>query len=244
MYSSILLVKNLATIRSENFTLKISEILMEKNIIMGLIGNNGAGKTTLFLSCLGLLENAEGDVKFFNKSFGVSDSQDVAIKKNLGIFIDETYMINYMTVVEYFEFLRKIFEVPEDIYEMRLKEYLLIFHIDIDDNILIRNLSTGNRVKVGLMGTLLHNPALVMWDEPFANLDPLSRINLIKLVNFIRDKNQTSFFISSHNIDELYDFCDKFICLEDGIIKVAGNRKEISKEEIYKTLGAEKHRIN
>lgn len=234
MSSNILYVNSLIVKRGEIFKLEISKFLIEGKSTIGLIGNNGAGKTTFFQSILNMLDFSSGEIKIFNMEW---KKNDINIKKRLGVYLDETYIIHYMTIDEYFNFLRYVFKVPENQFTKRADEYISTLQLNYNPKQLIRDLSTGNQVKVGLIGSLLHNPEFVIWDEPFANLDPLTRKHLIELVLKLKDEN-TSFLISSHNIDELYEFSDDFLCLNNGSVIANGGKDIYTKKELLEKLGA------
>ncbi len=236
MISNYLSLKNIFVKRGENFTLQVKRLELPENTIAGLIGNNGAGKTTLFMTILDLLDYKNGEITILGHKWS---SGEYKIKAKIGVFLDETYVIDYLTLDEYFRFLAKAYGVDERITLERAIEYLNILQIEYNSAQLIRKLSRGNRIKTGLIASLLHQPDLLFWDEPFANLDPLSRQQLINLITIIKKQQRSTFLISSHNIDELYGFCDNFICLSSGKIALKGEKSVLSKKQILHILGIE-----
>jgi len=231
--SNLLYVKNLKVKRNETFILDIPEFVSNEKSITGLIGNNGAGKTTFLQSILDILKFSCDELRILNFSW---DKNAIKIKKNIGVYLDETYIIDYLTVEGYFKFLNFAFKQDLKIFNKRKNDLLQAFQVDFSDKQLIRDLSTGNRIKVGIIGSLLHNPKLVIWDEPFANLDPFSRNTLIDIILQFK-KNGTSFIISSHNIDELYEYSDNFLCLNNGSITADDSKNNLSINDILKFLG-------
>jgi len=232
--SNILSINNLSVIRNENFSLKIKKLQLDSGVILGLIGNNGSGKTTFYLSLLNLLDYSNGKIELFKKSW---KHDDIYIKKNIGVYLDASYLIDYLTINEYFQLLAKAFNDSLANYMQRAKDYMDIFKIQFTDNQLIRELSQGNQIKIGLIASILHRPKLVLWDEPLANLDPLSRASLIELTLKIKEENKTSFIISSHNINELFEFSDYFLCLERGKVTGNGTKNQFSNTDLLNLLG-------
>ena len=153
--------------------LNIDQLTIQKGESFGLVGNNGAGKTTLFNLILDLIKPNEGQV--INNSITVNKSEDW--KKHTSAFIDENFLIGYLTPEEYFYFVGELRGVKKS----QVDSWLLQFEGFFKGEVLgqkkyIRNLSKGNQKKIGLIAAFLGHPECVILDEPFANLDPSSQI--------------------------------------------------------------------
>lgn len=193
--------------------------------ILGLVGNNGAGKTTLFRMILDLLKPDEGEVSLTFKSSDdtaplvVNPAVSEAWKDHTGAYIDETFLVDFLTPEEFFAFLGKIKGIPQSEIEERLTAYERLAGGEIfGQKKLIRNLSAGNKQKVGIMSALIMRPQLVILDEPFNFLDPSSQ-NILKhvLTDYNRETGAT-ILISSHNLAHTIDISTRIALLEKGQI--------------------------
>jgi len=181
----------------------------------GLVGNNGAGKTTLFRIILDLIRPNNGSVTIDGND--VSKTEDW--KKYTGSFIDERFLIDYLTPEEYFDFLKKTYNLST----VDLDSYLSSFESLFNDEVLghkkyIRDLSKGNKKKVGVAAALIASPSIVLLDEPFENLDPTSQIKLKQIISQYKTDRNVTFLISSHDINHITEICERIVILEKGEI--------------------------
>lgn len=197
--------------------------------ILGLVGNNGAGKTTLFRMLLDLLKPDEGEVLLtFPSDSRFSRSQESnAInpaasedwKAHTGAYIDEGFLIDFLTPEEYFAFLGRIAEIPQTEVETRLKDFERLANGEIfGQKKLIRNLSAGNKQKVGIIAALFLRPSLVILDEPFNFLDPSSQNVLKHVLTDYNHETGATILISSHNLQHTVDISTRIVLLEKGHI--------------------------
>jgi ABC-2 type transport system ATP-binding protein len=217
-------IKNLKKVYKQVTVLEIYELDVLRSESFGLVGNNGAGKTTLFRILLDLVRATEGAV--FIDDFDVS--KDENWKKRVGSYLDEHMLLAYLTPTEYFDTLRKIYEMSEVDLEQHLAKFDGFFNDEIlGKNKYIRNLSKGNLKKVGIAAALMGHPDIVILDEPFENLDPSSQVRLKKLIEAEKISNNTTFLISSHDLTHVTEICDRIVLLEKGkIIKDMKDSKE------------------
>jgi len=198
--------------------------------ILGLVGNNGAGKTTLFRMILDLLKPDEGQVTIFD----INPAESEQWKDWTGAYIDDTFLVDFLTPEEFFAFLGKINDIPQAEIEERLKAYERLAGGEIfGQKKLIRNLSAGNKQKVGIMSALLMRPKLVILDEPFNFLDPSSQ-NILKhiLTDYNRETGAT-ILISSHNLAHTIDISTRIVLLEKGqIIRDLPNAEGSARTEL------------
>lgn len=206
-------INNLSKVYENKKVLNIESLDFQKGQTIGLVGNNGAGKTTLFSLILDLIEPTSGFVSIDQEKVNESENW----KNKVGAFIDETFLIGYLTPEEYFYFLGEL----RGRTKIQVDEFLKNFNDFFNGEILnakkyIRDLSKGNMKKVGIIGALIGTPAIIILDEPFANLDPSTQI---KLKNLIRDwsKNSDStFLISSHDLAHTTEVCERIVVINKG----------------------------
>ena len=198
--------------------------------ILGLVGNNGAGKTTLFRMILDLLKPDEGEVTLD----GINPAESEQWKDWTGAYIDDTFLVDFLTPEEFFAFLGKIKDIPQDEIDERLNAYERLAGGEIfGQKKLIRNLSAGNKQKVGIISALIMRPQLVILDEPFNFLDPSSQ-NILKhvLTDYNRETGAT-ILISSHNLAHTIDISTRIALLEKGqIIRDLPNSEGSARTEL------------
>ena len=214
----------------ETIACDIPEFTINDGDILGLVGNNGAGKTTLFRMILDLLKPDEGTVTLD----GINPAESEAWKDQTGAYVDEGFLIDFLTPEEYFAFLGKVNNISQEEVNERLKPYERLASDEIfGQKKLIRNLSAGNKQKVGIIAALFMTPKLVILDEPFNFLDPSSQ-NVLKhvLTNYAKD-NHATLLISSHNLAHTIDISTRIALLEKGrIIRDLPNEAGSAKTEL------------
>lgn len=221
-------INNLIKIYSGNAVVNIPSAEINIGEIIGLVGNNGAGKTTLFRLILDLIRADKGEV--YIKDEMVSGSENW--KKITAAYLDEGFLIGYLTPEEYFYFTGKLNNQSKADVDEFLKNFEQFFEGSIlNSGKYIRDLSKGNQFKVGIAACLLQRPELLILDEPFANLDPTSQVRLIKLLQEEQAKNRTTIFISSHDLNHISDVCTRVLLMEKGrIIKDIENTGSVLQE--------------
>lgn len=222
-------VENLKKIYDGNTVLDIQGLEIPVGQSFGLVGNNGAGKTTFFSLLLDLIEPTQGFIKSNNVI--VNKSEDW--KSFTTAFLDDSFLIGYLTCEEYFYFLGELRQQTKEQVDAFLLTYADFFNNEIlGKNKFIRDLSKGNQKKVGIIGTLIGNPKVVILDEPFANLDPTTQIRLKKILRNIADTKQTTLLVSSHDLNHTFEISDRIVCFERGRIIKDIDTKQYSFEEL------------
>ncbi|MBQ6916880.1 MAG: ATP-binding cassette domain-containing protein [Prevotella sp.] len=193
----------------------IEQFKINDGEILGLVGNNGAGKTTLFRMLLDLLKPDEGDVALD----GINPAQSEEWKAATGSYIDEGFLIDFLTPEEYFAFIGKITDKTQEEVDERLKDFEKFAAGEIfGQKKLIRNLSAGNKQKVGIISALFNNPKLVILDEPFNFLDPSSQNTLKHVLTEYNQRTGATILVSSHNLAHTIDISTRIALLEKGHI--------------------------
>jgi len=207
-------IQNILKIYSGKVAVNISQLEIKQGELIGLVGNNGAGKTTLFRLILDLIKADKGEVLLKDKN--VAKSEDW--KNYTAAYLDEGFLINYLTAREYFYFIGKLHNLSKVIVDEFLETFESFFNGAIDNNKYIRDLSKGNQFKVGIVSCLLQDPELLILDEPFANLDPSSQIRLMNLLRELHNQKRVTILISSHDINHITDLCKRTLLMEKGEI--------------------------
>lgn len=193
----------------------IEEFTINDGDILGLVGNNGAGKTTLFRLLLDLLKADEGKVCINN----INPAESEEWKQQVGAYIDEGFLIDFLTPEEYFAFLGKISGMTQQQVDERLKDFEQFAAGEVfGQKKLIRNLSAGNKQKVGIISALFRRPQTVILDEPFNFLDPSSQLILKHVLTDYAHETGATLIISSHNLQHTVDISNRIALLEHGVI--------------------------
>ena len=199
----------------EKIAVDIEHYEINQGDMLGLVGNNGAGKTTLFRIMLDLLKADDG--KVIINDIDVSQSEDW--KSITGAFIDDGFLIDYLTPEEYFYFIGKMYGLKKEEVDERLIPFERFMSGEvIGHKKLIRNYSAGNKQKLGIISAMLHYPQLLILDEPFNFLDPSSQSIIKHLLKKYNEEHQATVIISSHNLNHTVDVCPRIVLLEHGVI--------------------------
>ena len=199
----------------EKVAVNIDNYTIGAGTMLGLVGNNGAGKTTLFRLILDLLKADEGEVHIGN--IEVSKSEEW--KQHTGAFIDDSFLIDYLTPEEYFYFLGRVFGLKKEEVDERLAPFARFMNGEVlGQKKLIRDFSRGNKQKIGIIGAMLHRPSLLILDEPFNFLDPSSQSVIKHVLAEYNKETGATILVSSHNLNHTTDVCPRIALLENGVI--------------------------
>ena len=208
-------IKDLKKAFGKTVACEIEQFQVNDGDILGLVGNNGAGKTTLFRMLLDLLKPDEGEVALD----GINPAQSEEWKASTGSYIDEGFLIDFLTPEEYFAFIGKITNMTQAQVDERLKDFEKLAAGEIfGQKKLIRNLSAGNKQKVGIISALFNRPKLVILDEPFNFLDPSSQNTLKHILTDYNKQTGATILVSSHNLAHTIDISTRIALLEKGHI--------------------------
>ena len=205
-----------------SFTVKDGEIF-------GLLGVNGAGKTTTFRMIINLLDKTEGTILLDGKPI------DYSVTDKIGFLTEERSLLLKLTVLEQAIFYGTLKGLDKKTIEERLDVLLERFHISEYKNRKIKELSKGNQQKVQFITAILHEPKLLILDEPFSGLDPINVEEFMKMINELKEKG-TSIIFSSHRMEHVELFCDELVILVHGKSVLQGNLKDIKKKYRKKNI--------
>lgn len=225
----ILEITDLKKVYAGKTVVNISDLKVRAGETIGLVGNNGAGKTTLFRMILDLIRPSEGHV--FSKGKEITGNDEW--KDYTASYLDEGFLIDYLTAEEYFTFIGSLHNLSP----LQVMDYLKQYEEFFNDEIInkgkyIRDFSKGNQNKIGIAAALMQNPELLILDEPFANLDPTTQIRLKSLIKSLKKEKSITMLISSHDLNHVTDVCDRIILLEKGLIIKDFNKDENTLKEL------------
>jgi ABC-2 type transport system ATP-binding protein len=208
-------ISNLKKEFGDKTAVDIPEFSINTGEMLGLVGNNGAGKTTFFRLLLDLLKADNGNVLLGDIDPALSEDW----KQFTGAYIDEGFLIDFLTPEEYFEFIGKVCGMKQEAIDQREKDFEQFMDGEIlGQKKLIRDLSAGNKQKVGIIAALFNRPELVILDEPFNFLDPSGQNILKKILKEYNQSVGATILISSHNLQHTVDISSRIALLEHGII--------------------------
>jgi ABC-2 type transport system ATP-binding protein len=221
-------IENLKKSFGEKVAVDIEQYEIRDGEMLGLVGNNGAGKSTLFRLMLDLVKADGGRVLMHpseqEQSQGIAQgSVDVAHTEDwkdwTGAFVDESFLIDYLTPDEYFQFIGRISGRKQEEVDTFLQDFEQFMAGEVaGQKKLIRNLSAGNKQKVGIVGAMLLQPKVLILDEPFNFLDPSSQSAIKRLLLEYNRKTGATILVSSHNLQHTVDICPRVALLEHGVI--------------------------
>jgi len=206
-------VNNLSKKYAGVTVLNIPEITIPRGQSFGLVGNNGAGKTTFFSLLLDLIQPTSGQI--VNNDILVHTSEDW--KPFTSSFIDESFLIGYLTPEEYFYFIGDLRGQNKADVDTLISQFEDFFHGEIiEKKKYLRNLSKGNQKKVGIVSSLIGSPSVIILDEPFANIDPTTQIRLKQILKKLADDKDITVLISSHDLMHITEVCERIVVLDKG----------------------------
>ena len=207
--------------------------------IYGFIGHNGAGKTTTLKSVVGILNFDEGEILIDGTSI---KDEPLKCKKEIAYIPDNPDLYEFMTGIKYLNFVADIFGVDSDKRQQKIRKYADLFGITNDLAQPISTYSHGMKQKLAIVSAWLHDPKLIIMDEPFVGLDPKAAHLLKGMMREVRDKGGAIFF-STHVLEVAEKLCDKIAIIKNGKLIRSGTMEEVkgddSLEEVFLELEAE-----
>ena len=207
--------------------------------IFGFIGHNGAGKSTTIKSTVGILKFDEGTITICGKNI---KDDPVACKKDLAYIPDNPDLYEFMSGIKYLNFIADIFAIPADVRQEKIRKYADLFELTQDLGQPVSAYSHGMKQKLAVISAWLHDPKLIVMDEPFVGLDPKASHLLKEMMREHCNKGGAIFF-STHVLEVAEKLCDKVAIIKQGILVKEGTMEEVkgddSLEEVFLELEAE-----
>ena len=202
---------------------------VNKGEIFGLLGVNGAGKTTTFRMILGLLDKSDGTITLNDKEI------DYDLTDKIGFLTEERSLLTKLTVKEQVLYYATLKGMKEKDILKKLKYWLKRFNIEDYLDKKIKELSKGNQQKIQFITAIIHEPELLILDEPFTGLDPINVKEIMDVIKELKKKGCIIIF-SSHRMEHVELFCEKLVVLVKGESVLSGSLKEIKKEYQRKNI--------
>ncbi|SHJ32017.1 ABC transporter ATP-binding protein [Hespellia stercorisuis] len=203
------------------------DLTVEDGDIYGFIGHNGAGKSTTIRAIVGVLEFEEGDIRIDGHSV---KTEPMACKKVTAYIPDNPDLYEHLTGIQYLNFVADIFGIDGKVREERIKKYGDLFEITSALGDLISSYSHGMKQKVAIISALIHEPKLMVLDEPFVGLDPKAALDLKNVMKELCAGGSCIFF-STHVLEVAQKLCNKIAIIKQGKIVAAGTMEELIKDQ-------------
>jgi ABC-2 type transport system ATP-binding protein len=205
---------------------------IEKGDIFGFVGHNGAGKTTLLKSIAGILDFEEGEITFD----GYSIKRDpMEFKKRMAYIPDNPDVYESLTGIQYLNFIGDVFQVPLEKRRALIDEYAKMFELESVLTNPMSSYSHGMKQKLVLISALLHEPELLILDEPFVGLDPKASFLLKKVFKSMCDRGMAIFF-STHVLEVVEKLCNKIAIIKKGKIVASGSTNALLKDQSLESI--------
>jgi ABC-2 type transport system ATP-binding protein len=209
--------------------------------VYGLIGPNGAGKTTLIRMLAAAEEPTTGEI-YINGDRLLRDESNPTLKRRLGYLPDDFPLYDDLTVWDYLDYFARLYRLREPRRTQRLREVLELVQLTHKRNSSISTLSRGMKQRLSLARTIIHEPILLLLDEPVSGLDPIARMQFREIIKILQEAGMT-ILISSHVLSDLAELCTSVGIMELGYLVESSSLQEIyqrlSRQEIFlSTLGS------
>ena len=225
----MLKVENITKYYNKNKAVDNLSFTVEKGEIFGLLGENGAGKTTTFRIILGLINASSGNVTLDGKKI------DYSLTDKIGYVTEERSLLTKMTVKDQILLYGVLKGMSEDNILKEMRKWLKKFQIIDYENRKIKELSKVNQHKIQFIAAVINKPKLLILDEPFSGLDPIN-VEMLKKAIIELQETGCSIIFSSHQMEQIEDFCEKLVILSHGKVVVAGYLKDIKNEYRKKNI--------
>ena len=200
--------------------------------IYGFIGHNGAGKTTTLKSVVGILQFDQGEILIDGKSI---QTDPLACKREIAYIPDNPDLYDYMTGIKYLNFIADVFGVSAQDRQTRIRKYADLFELTEDLAQPIAAYSHGMKQKLAIIAAWLHQPKLIIMDEPFVGLDPKASHLLKEMMREVCDAGGAIFF-STHVLEVAEKLCDKVAIIKGGKLIRSGTMEEVKGDDSLETV--------
>lgn len=217
--------KNLIRPKYEEFkAVKNINFNIEEGELVGYIGENGAGKSTTIKMLTGLLTPTSGEIIIDGI---IPYEKRIENNKKIGaVFGQKTQLWWDLPVIESFRLIKKMYKIPEGEYRKNLKNFTELLQLEDLLEKQVKNLSLGQKMRCEIAATFLHNPKIVYLDEPTIGLDVLVKENIRKFIKDINKEKKTTVILTTHDLKDIEDVCDRIILLDKGQIIYDGEKQK------------------
>lgn len=230
--NNMLQIKNLTKRYGDKLAVDNLSLHIMPGEIYGFIGHNGAGKTTTIKACTGILNFEEGDILIDGVSI---KEKPLECKKQIAYIPDNPDMYDFMTGIGYLNFIADIFDVPEEVRDELIDKYADAFEIKDNLGQLVSEYSHGMKQKLAIISAWIHEPKLVIMDEPFVGLDPKASHILKQMMRKMCDDGGAIFF-STHVLEVAEKLCDKVAIIKCGRLVKAGIMEQVKGDESLESV--------
>lgn len=228
----MLKIKNLTKTYDDKKAVDDLSLTINAGEIYGFIGHNGAGKTTTLKSVVGILQFDEGEITVD----GISVKENpIECKKRIAYIPDNPDLYDFMTGIQYLNFVADIFGVSAETRTELINKYAEMFELKSDLASAISSYSHGMKQKLAVISALIHEPKLVIMDEPFVGLDPKASHLLKGIMREICD-NGGAIFFSTHVLEVAEKLCDKVAIIKNGKLVKCGTMDEVRGDESLESV--------
>jgi len=225
-------IKNVTKKYGDNVAVDNVSFKVNDGEIFAFIGHNGAGKTTLIKCITGIQEFDSGDIKINGKSI---KKEPVECKSEMAFVPDNPELYEQMKAIDYIDFICDMYEVPENERKERIDKYAKLFEIDDKLNDIIESYSHGMKQKIALICALVHNPKVLVMDEPFVGLDPKAVFDVKEIMRELT-KNGTTIFFSTHILEVAEKLCSRVGIIKKGKLVSVGTMKEVKGDKSLESV--------
>ena len=225
-------IKNVTKKYGDNVAVDNVSFKVNDGEIFAFIGHNGAGKTTLIKCITGIQEFDSGDIKINGKSI---KTYAVECKKEMAFVPDNPELYEQMKAIDYIDFICDMYEVPENERRERIEKYAKLFEIDDKLNDILESYSHGMKQKIALICALVHNPKVLVMDEPFVGLDPKAVFDVKEIMRELT-KEGTTIFFSTHILEVAEKLCSRVGIIKKGKLVSVGTMKDVKGDKSLESV--------
>src|SRR5690606_7975384 len=200
------------------------DLYLQEGKSVGLLGPNGAGKSTTISMISSLLKPTSGDVRLNGKST-IKDPSE--LRKVLGVVPQEIALYEELSALENLKFFGKIYQVKKDVLDNRIQEVLEMVGLKDRQKELVKTFSGGMKRRVNIAAALLHQPKIIILDEPTVGIDPQSRNHILETVKKLNEENGTTVLYTSHYMEEVEQLCNRVYIMDHGKVVASGSKSEL-----------------
>lgn len=223
MRKIVLEINNLTKFYGSVLAVKDLSLTLKEGEIFGFIGPNGAGKSTTIRAIMNLIHRTEGTILFEGK---VLKKDDIALKEQIGYLPSEIYLYEDMTVKEILDYHASFYKK-----DLKKRREDLVNRLKLDESRKIEDLSLGNLKKLGIVLAFMHEPKLLIFDEPTSRLDPMMQQVFYELLEEEKEKGTTIFY-STHILSEISKVCDRVGFIKDGTLLKIETIEEMKRKNL------------